>query len=316
MKKALKYIGIFLLILFGLLNVMAAFHAYKFSHFYPPKEVIIKKPEQMTGIEKTGAIMFGIDYPRSPVTDSYPLPHQTFHITTADGINLEGWYAPHDSAKGTIILFHGHAGNRAGVAKESFVFHDMGYNVCLVDFRAHGNSSGNICTIGYYEASDVKATYDFVAAKGDKNIILWGVSLGAATIMKAMADYPEIKPSKIILQMPFASLEDAVKGRLRIMGLPAQPLSTMLTFWGGVEQGFWGFNHDPYIYAKQVHTPVLFQWGRNDQRVTEAETDSIYANLATTDKKLVIYEQSGHESLLYKEPEKWTKTVREFLEKK
>lgn len=313
MKKALKYTGLVLLILFGLLNVMVAFHAYKFTHFYPPKEVVQKKPEQMNGAEKAEAMLFGVYYAKSPVKDTYSLAHETFHLKTTDNIELEGWYAKHDSAKGTIILFHGHAGNRNNVSNESLFFYNLGYNICMVDFRAHGNSSGKICTIGYSEANDVKATYDYVVARGDKNIILWGVSLGASTILKTMADYPDIKPSKIILQMPFASLEEAVKGRLRIMGLPPQPLSSMLTFWGGLEQGYWAFDHQPYLYARTIQIPVLLQWGRHDPRVTQAETDSIFNNLASPNKQLVVYENSAHESLLAKEPEKWKATVSSFL---
>ena len=195
-------------------------------------------------------------------------------------------------------------------------FYQLGYAVCMVDFRAHGNSSGNVCTIGYNEAADVKATVDFVKAKGEKNIVLWGVSLGAATILKAMADYKDIQPSKIIIEMSFGSLNDAVKGRLRMMQLPQQSLSTLLTFWGGLEQGFWAFNYKPYVYAKQVHTPVLLQWGHIDKRVSETETNAIFQNLASTQKKLVIYEKSGHESLLKNEPEKWLETVTGFLNEK
>ena len=131
-----------------------------------------------------------------------------------------------------------------------------------------------------------------------------------------MADDKDIQPEKIILQMPFGSLTDAVNGRLRIMKLPQQPMGTLLTFWGGLEHGFWAFNYKPFVYARQVHTPVLLQWGRKDPRVSEAETNAIFTNLASANKKLVIYEQSGHEDLLKSEPEKWIKTVTDFLNEK
>ena len=316
MKKLLKGIGWLLLSLFVLLNVMAAFHAYKFTHFYPPNQVVITPPEKMSFLQKTSAILFGIDFPSKPTADSFHIAHQTFVINTTDGQKLEGWYAKKDTAKGTVILFHGHAGNKDGVIREAMAFYQLGYAVCMVDFRAHGNSSGNVCTIGYNEAADVKATVDFVKAKGEKKIILWGVSMGAASILKAMEDYKDIQPSKIIIEMSFGSLNDAVKGRLRMMQLPQQPLSTLLTFWGGLEQGFWAFNHKPYEYARQVHTPVLLQWGRIDKRVSEAETIAIYQNLASSQKKLVIYEKSGHESLLKNESEKWMETVTGFLNEK
>jgi esterase/lipase len=127
-----------------------------------------------------------------------------------------------------------------------------------------------------------------------------------------MAQY-NIKPNRVILEMPFASLHDAVKGRLRMMNLPAEPIASLLTFWGGVEQGFWAFNLQHAEDAHTVSCPVLLQWGFNDPRVTEAETDKIFANLGTNERTLMKYYQSGHESLLKKEPEKWKSVVGEFL---
>ena len=59
--------------------------------------------------------------------------------------------------------------------------------------------------------------------------------------------------------MPFGSLPDAVKGRVKIMGLPQEPISTLLTFWGGVQNGFWAFNLKPSEYAKKIKCPVLLQ---------------------------------------------------------
>jgi alpha-beta hydrolase superfamily lysophospholipase len=210
-------------------------------------------------------------------------------------------------------MFHGHGGTRSGVVAEANAFHDMGYNVCMVDFRAHGNSDGNICTIGYKEVADVIAAFDYVIAKGEKNVVLWGISLGAATILKTLNDHPEIQPSKVILEMPFGSLMEAVKGRLRLMKLPEQPFATLLTFWGGAEQGFWAFGLKPSEYAHAVKVPVLLQWGKNDSRVNESETNEIYSNIPSADKRLVVYDNSGHESLLKKEPAKWLTQVTSFL---
>ena len=257
--------------------------------------------------------MFGVKYSKLPITAKPDHAYKTFHVTTADGILLEGWYLPKDSAKGTVILFHGHGGNKGGALTEADNFYTFGYNVCLVDFRAHGNSGGTICTIGYKESLDVKATYDYVKSKGEKNIILWGISLGAATITKAMTDFKNVQPSKVILEMPFGSLTAAVKGRLRVMHLPAQPLTTLLTFWGGAEQGFWAFDHRPSEYARNIQVPVLLQWGKNDVRVTREETDEILKNLNSTTKELVVYNNTGHQSLAKNEPEKWKTTVKSFL---
>ena len=195
---------------------------------------------------------------------------------------------------------------------EAAVFRKLGYNTFLLDFRAHGDSEGNTCTIGYEEAEDVQLAYDYLKKQGEKNIVLYGVSLGAATITKAMNDY-ELHPSKVILEMPFGSLYDAVKGRLKMMHLPAQPLAPMLTFWGGSMHGFWAFNLEPSVYAKKIKCPVLLQWGRQDPRVSQQETELIYNNM-NSNKKMVVYENSGHESFCKKETAKWTNEITAFLQ--
>jgi esterase/lipase len=313
-QRSLKQVLYVLLFVFIFLNIVSSFHAYKFTHFYDSSTATIKKPESMTGWEKAKVILFGVNYSKRPITTKPANAFQTFHVTTIDGLVLEGWYVSKPGAKGTVILFHGHGGNRSGVVNEADAFSNMGYNVCMIDFRAHGNSAGNTCTIGYNESKDVKAAYDFVVAKGEKNIILWGISLGAATITKAMVDFKSIKPAKVILEMSFGSLTEAVKGRLKMMHLPPQPFATLLTFWGGTENGFWAFGHNPSEYVRQLQVPTLVQWGKNDVRVTEDETVKIFGNLKTHQKKLVIYERSGHQSLLTNEREKWLSNVGSFLE--
>ena len=313
MQKWLKRIGYTLLVIFILLNVMMAFQAYNFTHFYAgvPKP---KKPEEMSTKEKLSSIFFGVKYPKAIVVDSLHIPHETIHLATTDGINLEAWYATKNDSlhKGTVILFHGHGSSKCAIIKEAEAFYSFGYDILMVDFRNHGNSEGNTTTIGYVESKDVKAAYNYVQSKGEKRIVLYGISMGAATIMKSISDY-NLKPVKVILEMPFGSLYDAVKGRMRTFHLPEQPFSALLTFWGGTEKRFWAFNFEPWEYATKINCPVLLQWGINDPRVTEAETNHIFKNLASHQKEFIKYIQCGHESLCKKENVKWVKTVSDFL---
>ncbi len=312
LKKILKATGYFLVALVVLLNIMAIFHAYKFTHFYdgiPPA----KKPEQMSFSEKAGAIFTGQKYSKSKVVDSFQVKHETIILKTKDSVRLESWYAKADSnAKGTIVMFHGHGSSKSGMIKEATAFHEMGWNVFMTDFRAHGNSEGEVCTIGYDESKDVKAAYDYIKSSGEKNIVMWGISLGAATILSAIDQF-DLKPNKLILEMPFASLLDGVKGRLRMMHIPAEPFSSLLTFWGGIEQRNWGFDFRPVDFATKINCPVLLQWGINDPRVTQTETNAIYKNLASHNKFLMVYVQSGHQSLCKNENAKWLSTVGGFL---
>ena len=112
--------------------------------------------------------------------------------------------------------------------------------------------------------------------------------------------------------MPFGSIVQAGEGRIKMMHLPGEPLATLLTFWGGIEHGFWAFNMKPTEFVKKINCPVLLQWGVNDPRVTRTEIDAIYNNI-TTAKKLVLYQTCAHESLCKKETEKWKAEVSAFL---
>jgi alpha-beta hydrolase superfamily lysophospholipase len=297
---------------FVLLNINAAVHAYKFTHFYDSLPAS-KAEAEKTWWDKTGPLITGIDAAKKKITEFPSRSYETVILTTRDGLKLEAWDINIDSAKGTLIMFHGHGNNKAGILKEAEAFWQMGYNTLMVDFRAHGNSGGHTSTIGAAEVQDVLAAWNYIKPKTRKPVILYGISMGAASILHAMAQ-TNIDPDKLILEMPFGSLKQAVSGRLKLMHVPAEPMSTLLTFWGGVEHGFWAFNYKPFRDAQTVDCPVLLQWGAHDPRVKRSETESIYRNLSSLDKQMVVYEEAGHESLVKKQPGKWIRTVGKFLD--
>lgn len=310
MKRLIKISLSSVLTVFILLNIITAFQAYKFTHFYDAGEITVKQDKN--GWDKTGEILFGINVEKKPNTILADTTFETVYLVTKDNIKLQAWHLKTDSvAKGTVVMFHGHGSTKSAIIKESEAFRKMGYNTFLLDFRAHGSSGGNTTTIGYYEAEDVELAYNYIKNRGEKNMVLWGISMGAATITKAVNDYA-LQPNKIILEMPFGSIVKAAEGRIKMMQLPGEPLATLITFWGGAEHGFWAFNMKPVEFAKKINCPVLLQWGKNDPRVSRSEIDMIYANI-TAPKKLVVYNNAGHESLCKNENDNWMAEVQSFL---
>ena len=148
MKKIIKYSLRVVLVLFILLNIITAFHAYKFTHFYDASEANFKRQADKTKWDITGDMFFGINAVKGKNKMIPDSTLQTVSLLTKDNINIEGWYFKTSAAKGTVILFHGHGGTKSGIINESAAFRKMGYNTFLIDFRAHGNSGGNTCTIG------------------------------------------------------------------------------------------------------------------------------------------------------------------------
>lgn len=313
MTRFLKYLFRSIIVLFVIVNIIVAFHAYKFTHFYNKGEISIKKIEDKTSWDKTKEILTGINAIKKV---NSVVPDSSFvivNLKTKDNLNIEAWYLAVDTAVGTICMFHGHGSSKSSIFKEAEEFRKMGYNTLLVDFRAHGSSEGNTCTIGYNETEEVKLAYDFIKNQGENNIVLWGISMGASTICKAVDEYT-LKPNKVILEMPFGTIKDAVIGRVKMMGLPPEPIARLLTFWGGAEHGFWAFGMKPQEYAKSISCPVLLQWGKNDPRVSQAEEEILFSNIPHANKKFVVYNNSAHESLCKNETEKWKTEVYAFLQ--
>jgi alpha-beta hydrolase superfamily lysophospholipase len=295
-------------IVFILMNIIAIFHSYKFTHF---SDSITKKTDAntLTATQKAGVLFFGIDNPRPKNTDKPSQSYKTIKINSNK--EIECWYIKTANSKGTVILFHGYGGDKSQMIDKSDEFITMGYSTLLVDFMGSGNSEGNTTSIGYFEAQQVKSCYDYIAKRGEKNIHLFGTSMGAAAILKALDDYT-ITPASIIIECPFGSMYKTVSARFRIMKAPTFPMAGLLVFWGGMQNGFWAFNHNPEEYAKSVKCPVLLMYGEKDNRVSREEIDTIYSTIKSK-KKLVTFPLAGHENYLNKYKNEWTAEVNTFL---
>jgi pimeloyl-ACP methyl ester carboxylesterase len=130
--------------------------------------------------------------------------------------------------------------------------------------------------------------------------------------MKAMHDY-EIHPKKIIIECPFATMYQTVCNRFAMLHVPQLPLAGIMVFWGGLENGFWGFSFNPVDYARDIHCPVLLQYGEKDDRVNRTEIDEIYKALPGP-KKLVTYPLAGHDNYAEKCFVEWQQNVISFLD--
>src|SRR6186713_2512613 len=310
--RIFKWIGNVLLIQLILINISAAFHAYRFTHYYNDDKIRNQQPSQGKPLLRTWRLMTGKKLARSLIQYYPPTSYDTVLLTMTNGKKLEAWYMKGDSAKGTVILFHGLGSNKGNVLGEALEFNSFGYNTMLVDIRAHGNSEGIVNSIGYNESEEVKLAYEHVSKKGEKNIVLWGMSLGAVIITKAIGQY-DLRPKKIILEMPFDRLQDHLRARARISGFPGEPFGFFVTFWTGIEQGYWGYGHKTSRYVKNINCPLLLQWGNSDEYVLKEETDRIFTSINSSQKKLVIYPGAGHVPMLFANASKWDETVTGFL---
>lgn len=308
-RKLFKRTAWTLLILFLMMNSIAFFHAYKFTHFTSRTVARTSDPAKLSTGQKIKTLFFGVNNPR-PVNKAKPSrPYETIFLKSNK--QIECWLIPRQNAKGTVIIFHGFSGYKSSMLDKAEEFFSLGYSTLLVDFMGSGGSEGNQTTIGYFEAEQVKTSFEYIAAKGEKNIFLFGTSMGSVAIMKAIHDF-DIKPAGIIIECPFGSMYKTVCARFRLMNAPSFPMAGLLVFWGGVQNGFWAFGHNPINYAKKINCPTLLMYGKEDKKVSRAEIDAIFSNLKGK-KQLKIYERAGHENLLNKYGKEWRQDVGVFI---
>jgi alpha-beta hydrolase superfamily lysophospholipase len=311
-RSALRWIGWVLLAQVVLINISAALYADKLTRYY--SEI----PEDHSNSSgnifiKSWKLFTGPRYAKPVVTTVPVFAYDTVKLTTRKGIRIDAWYGAADSAaKGTVILFHPIMNTKVSLLDEVNEFRYQGLNVLMIDFRGHGNSGSNHTTIGVRESEEVKLAFEYIRSRGEKNIYLYGISMGAVAIAKALSDY-RLQPSGVILEAPFFSLQSYLKAKAGMLGFPKQPFAFFTTFWIGAEKSFNGFKHKTARYVKSVSCPVLFQWGTLDNYVLLPEIQEIFDATASAHKKLVIYEGGRHESFLRKDPAKWRNEVGTFL---
>ncbi len=183
----------------------------------------------------------------------------------------------------------------------------------LVDFRGVGGSSGNTTTVGVREAEDVAIAVNYTRSLDLKRpIVLYGVSMGTAAILKAVAQ-KKVNPDAIVLELPFTRLLDAVRSRLKARKIPTFPMAELVVFWGGVQHGFNGFVHNPVMDARQARCPVLLLYGKRDRWTTESEIDRIFNNFQGIKQK-VVFPKAGHDLLVTADRKLWVQSIDRFLE--
>jgi len=308
MKKKITYSVLTIVVL---VNVVAYNHAYQFSHFNIEPTEKTKKPEKLSFLTKLNVLFLGISNPK-PINEKIPRrKFETLRIKTHHNYTLDAWYLNVPESHGTVILFHGYTGKKSDLLAEANVFNELGYNAVLVDFYGSGDSDGNETTVGYYEAQDVAKVFECIKNQNEENIILYGPSMGAVSIANATANYG-IKPNAIIMECPYGKLLTTVKNRFDLMGVPSIGFPELLVFWGGVQNGYWGFSMNTIEFAKNIEVPTLIMHGQDDNRANLEEVEEIYHNLKGR-KQLKIFQDTKHESFLKKFPKEWKNEIVDFL---
>ena len=134
------------------------------------------------------------------------LSYEEITITTEDGIALSAWFIPAEGTETTVLFFHGNAGNMSHRLDSIRIFHDLGLDVLIIDYRGYGASYGRPTEKGLY--LDAEAAWRYlveIRAADPAKIIIFGRSLGGAV---AARQAQQTRPRMLILESTFTGVKD------------------------------------------------------------------------------------------------------------
>ncbi len=272
-------------------------------------------PAKLSWFDTAAAMVSGVRVarPRNTITPSaLGLAFETFRFPSDSGATVEAWHIAGKHERLVVALFHGYATSKSALLGAAKALHELGYPTLLVDFYGSGGSSGGDTTLGVEEARDVTAAVHFIRQKWpDRKIALYGISMGGAAVLRAVAVHGAAADA-IIVESVFDTLLNAVKSRFRAAGLPATPLAELLIFWGSVERRFNFFAHNPAQYARSVGRPALVLHGEKDQWAPPAQARAIAQRIGKT-ARLIVYDGVPHMPIVDARRLEWMRDVGEFL---
>lgn len=313
-RKRWRCLGWVLLTLLIASQALVFIQAYSFLTVVEQGDRTLS-PERLRGWALGRTLLTGVRLPRARAF-SQPAEHgwsaESVALAGSDGIRLDAWLDPGTASAPIVALFHGYGSEKSALLDEATVFRNLGCGVCLVDFRASGESSGRRTTIGFQEAEDVRTVYDCLRERfPGRPILLYGESMGAAAILRSIAVHG-LEPDGIVLVSVFDNFLRTLGHRFTSAGLPAFPAAQMLLLWSSPLVGGRAWTHNPVDYAAHVRCPALFIHGAHDPRARLEDGCRVY-EATPGPKHFLTFTRSGHQDHRADDPVLWESGVKWLL---
>ena len=242
---------------------------------------------------------------------------RTRYIKSFDDLILCG-YEIRNNCKSNIwiIVNHGYMCKGLDMIPQTKIFLNMGYNVLIIDQRAHGKSDGKYRGMGYLESKDLIRWINLIVNEHEKSkIILYGISMGAATVMFATAENLPNNVKACIEDCGYTSIWDEFKAIYKkSFKLPTFPILNIANITAKIKAGY-SFKEGSVLEAvKKSKIPILFIHGEEDKLVPYNMVEKLYDE-ASCEKEKISVKNAGHTESSTVDSEFYWNKVRKFINK-
>jgi uncharacterized protein len=244
---------------------------------------------------------------------------EDFEVRTPDGVLLRGWKVRSDADNGNwVLVFHGVADNRIGVLEHARVLLLGGYNVVMMDSRAHGASEGPMATYGWLERNDTRAIVDALeSSEHPRHLFALGESMGAGIALQAAAVEPRIEA--VVAESSFANLTEGAYDYAGLRRYPwlgktlLAPFAWVVVYRAQMLAGFPAAEAAPDKAVAARAFPVLLICDADDDALPCRHTERIYA-AAIGPKQMWVVPHAFHTAALALQPAEFRRRVYSFYE--
>lgn len=243
--------------------------------------------------------------------------YEDLFINSKDNLKLHNFLIKNENKSNKwVIAVHGYTSQGTYIASYAQNFYDMGYNIIIPDLRGHGKSEGTYIGMGWDERFDIIDLINYINDNfKDSQIVLFGVSMGAATVMSTSGEKLPSNVKAIIEDCGYTSTWSQFAYQLKaLFKLPSFPMMHTASIICKLRSGYFISEASPIKQIKNSITPTLFIHGDKDSFVPFFMLDELY-NASPVEKEKLIIPGAKHARASYVNPKLYWETVENFLEK-
>ncbi|MCI5774382.1 MAG: alpha/beta hydrolase [Erysipelotrichaceae bacterium] len=240
---------------------------------------------------------------------------EEIYIESYDGLTLYAESLKVQDSHNYLLAVHGYTVDHRDIAPYTVPFFEKGYNVITIDQRARENSEGNHVTMGYKESFDVLSWINYIISIDEKaQIVLYGESMGAATVMLAASKDVPKNVKAVIEDCGYTSAKAMYKDQLKErFNLPDFPLLNLASIISRIRYQFDFDEANVLKHINDIKVPVLFIHGSADDYVPTYMVKELY-DAYKNEKELLIIDGAGHGASADIDPNLYYETIFLFLE--